>query len=236
VLDSLKLRGDETVLDVGCGRGLLLIGAAKRLTTGKAVGVDIWNAEDLSGNRPEATLENARLERVAERVEVKDGDARRLPFADGTFDVAGFEHTCRLWTLVLEVSVMMAQFPSRAIAERSFIYRTLGLGYANIGGLLMTSGIPYDSAQGRAIAGAITAVMTGVAYRTSAEIAKELGAFADYPRNADAMLRVIRNHRNAAHGNAAGYNALSINPVPLDHASIGDAALSQRARETWALR
>jgi arsenite methyltransferase len=75
------------VLDVGCGRGLLLIGAAKRLTTGKAVGVDIWQTEDLSGNRPEATLENARLERVAERVEVKDGDARRLPFADGTFDV-----------------------------------------------------------------------------------------------------------------------------------------------------
>jgi SAM-dependent methyltransferase len=87
LLDSLPWRGDETVLDVGCGRGLLLIGAAKRLTTGKAVGVDIWQAEDLSGNRPEATLENARLEGVAERVEVKDGDARRLPFADGTFDV-----------------------------------------------------------------------------------------------------------------------------------------------------
>jgi len=87
LLDGLALRGDETVLDVGCGRGLLLIGAAKRLTTGKAVGVDIWQAEDLSGNRPEATLENARLEGVTERVEVKDGDARRLPFADGTFDV-----------------------------------------------------------------------------------------------------------------------------------------------------
>jgi arsenite methyltransferase len=87
LLDGLHLRGDETVLDVGCGRGLLLIGAAKRLTTGKAVGADIWNTEDLSGNRPEATLENARLEGVAERVEVKDGDARRLPFADGAFDV-----------------------------------------------------------------------------------------------------------------------------------------------------
>jgi ubiquinone/menaquinone biosynthesis C-methylase UbiE len=87
VLERLDLEGDETVLDVGCGRGLLLIGAARRLTTGKAVGVDIWQAEDLSGNRPEATLENARLEGVAERVEVKDGDARRLPFADGTFDV-----------------------------------------------------------------------------------------------------------------------------------------------------
>jgi SAM-dependent methyltransferase len=87
LLDGLALRGDETVLDVGCGRGLLLIGAAKRLTTGKAVGVDLWQAEDLSGNRPEATQENARLEGVAERVEVKDGDARRLLFADGTFDV-----------------------------------------------------------------------------------------------------------------------------------------------------
>ena len=87
LLDSLAWRGDEAVLDVGCGRGLLLIGAAKRLTTGKAVGVDIWQAEDLSGNRPEATQENARLEGVSDRVEVKDGDARQLPFADGTFDV-----------------------------------------------------------------------------------------------------------------------------------------------------
>ncbi len=87
LLDGLKLRGDELVLDVGCGRGLLLIGAAKRLTTGKAIGVDIWNAEDLSGNRPEATLENTRLEGAAERVEVKDGDTRWLPFADGAFDV-----------------------------------------------------------------------------------------------------------------------------------------------------
>ena len=87
LLDSLPWRGDEAVLDVGCGRGLLLIGAAKRLTTGKAVGVDIWQAADLSGNRPEATRENARLEGVSDRVEVKDGDARRLPFADGTFDV-----------------------------------------------------------------------------------------------------------------------------------------------------
>ena len=87
LLASLPWRGDEAVLDVGCGRGLLLIGAAKRLTTGKAVGVDIWQAEDLSGNRPEATQENARLEGVSDRVEVKDGDARRLPFADGTFDV-----------------------------------------------------------------------------------------------------------------------------------------------------
>jgi ribonucleoside-diphosphate reductase alpha chain len=158
-----------------------------------------------------------------------------LPYrqADGSFDVAAFEHTCRLWTMVLEISVMMAQFPSRAIAERSFEYRTLGLGYANIGGLLMTSGIPYDSAEGRAIAGAISAVMTGVAYATSAQMAGELGAFKDYKRNARHMLRVIRNHRNAAHGKAEGYEQLSIAPVPLDHASLIDATLSERAKAVW---
>ena len=158
-----------------------------------------------------------------------------LPYrnADSSFDVAAFEHTCRLWTVVLEISVMMAQFPSRAIAERSFEYRTLGLGYANIGGLLMTSGIPYDSPQGRAIAGAITAVMTGVSYATSAQMAKELGPFADYKRNAQHMLRVIRNHRRAAHGLTSGYEGLSIDPVALDHANIGDAELATRARAVW---
>jgi ribonucleoside-diphosphate reductase alpha chain len=158
-----------------------------------------------------------------------------LPYrnADSSFDTAAFEHTVRLWTVVLEISVMMAQFPSRAIAERSFEYRTLGIGYANIGGLLMTSGIPYDSAEGRAIAGAITAIMTGVSYATSAEMAKELGPFKDYKRNAKHMLRVIRNHRNAAHGNAEGYEGLSINPVALDHANIQDEALSVRAKAAW---
>ncbi|MDB5505612.1 MAG: hypothetical protein JWR75_250 [Devosia sp.] len=158
-----------------------------------------------------------------------------LPYRqpDSSFDVAAYEHTTRLWTIVLEISVMMAQFPSKAIAERSFLYRTLGLGYANIGGLLMTSGIPYDSEQGRAIAGALTAVMTGIAYKTSAEMAGELGAFADYERNAQPMLRVIRNHRNAAYGNATGYEGLSINPVPLDLGSIGDATLAARAKASW---
>ena len=158
-----------------------------------------------------------------------------LPYrnTDGSFDVAAFEHTCRLWTIVLEISVMMAQFPSRAIAERSFQYRTLGIGYANIGGLLMTSGIPYDSAEGRAIAGAITALMTGASYKTSAEMAAELGAFADYERNAAHMLRVIRNHRTAAHGRADGYEGLSIAPVPLDHPSLNDAPLGERAKSVW---
>jgi ribonucleoside-diphosphate reductase alpha chain len=115
-------------------------------------------------------------------------------------NIADYEHAVRLWTLVLEVSVMMAQFPSRQIAELSYKYRTLGLGYANIGGLLMTTGIPYDSKEGRAICGALTAIMTGVSYATSAEIAGELGAFPGYKDNKDNMLRVIRNHRRAAHG------------------------------------
>jgi ribonucleoside-diphosphate reductase alpha chain len=158
-----------------------------------------------------------------------------LPYRqkDGSFDVVGFEHSCRLWTIVLEISVMMAQFPSKAIAERSYLYRTLGIGYANIGGLLMTSGIPYDSAEGRSIAGAITALMTGASYLTSAEMAGELGAFGDYERNAPHMLKVIRNHRNAAHGNATGYEGLSIAPVPLDHASLTDPALGARAKSVW---
>ncbi|WMT85259.1 vitamin B12-dependent ribonucleotide reductase [Pelagibacterium sp. 26DY04] len=158
-----------------------------------------------------------------------------LPYRgqDGVFNTADYEHTVRLWTLVLEVSVMMAQFPSRAIAERSYLYRTLGLGYANIGGLLMTSGIPYDSDEGRAIAGALTAIMTGVSYATSAEIASELGAFKDYKRNAKHMLRVIRNHRNAAYGKADGYEGLSITPVPLDHAACPDQNLVARATAAW---
>src|ERR671912_1340548 len=132
------------------------------------------------------------------------------------FDVEGYEHACRLWTMVLEISVAMAQFPSREIAELSYAYRTLGLGYANIGGLLMTMGLPYDSEAGRALCGALTAIMTGVSYATSAEMASELGPFQRYAENAESMLRVIRNHRRAAHGEELGYEFLSTNPVPLD--------------------
>ena len=158
-----------------------------------------------------------------------------LPYRqkDSSFDTESFEHTVRLWTVVLEVSVMMAQFPSRAIAERSYQYRTLGLGFANIGGMLMTSGIPYDSDEGRAICGAISAVMTGVSYATSAEMAGELGPFPDYKRNAKSMLKVIANHRTAAHGKETGYKDLSILPVPLDHASCTDANLVARAKHAW---
>ena len=104
---------------------------------------------------------------------------------------------------MLEISVMMAQFPSKAIAELSYEFRTLGLGFANIGGLLMTMGLPYDSKEGRSLCGALTAIMTGVAYATSAEMAKELGPFPGYKKNAQHMLRVIRNHRRAAHGESA---------------------------------
>ncbi|MCM2502619.1 vitamin B12-dependent ribonucleotide reductase [Aureimonas altamirensis] len=152
---------------------------------------------------------------------------------NGDFDIVNFEHATRLWTIVLEISVLMAQFPSREIAQRSYDYRTLGLGFANIGGLLMTAGIPYSSAEGRAICAAITAIMTGQSYRTSAEMAGVLGAFPDYERNADGMLRVIRNHARAAQGIANGYEGLSTDPVPLDHASLKDRKLSARAKAVW---
>jgi ribonucleoside-diphosphate reductase alpha chain len=153
--------------------------------------------------------------------------------ADKRFDVEAFEHACRLWTVALEISVLMAQFPSKKIAELSYRYRTLGLGFANIGGLLMASGIPYDSAEGRAICGAIAALMTGVAYATSAEMARELGAFPGYAANASDMLRVIRNHRRAAHGHKQGYEKLSTIPVPLDAAACPDDRLIAAARRAW---
>ncbi|WP_425087284.1 vitamin B12-dependent ribonucleotide reductase [Stappia sp.] len=152
---------------------------------------------------------------------------------DGLVDVENYEHAVRLWTMVLEISVLMAQFPSKEIAELSYKFRTLGLGYANIGGLLMTSGIPYDSDEGRAICGALTAIMTGVAYATSAEMAGELGPFPGYEENASHMLRVMRNHRRAAYGEAKGYEGLNTNPVPLDHASCTDPRLVERAKIAW---
>ncbi len=153
--------------------------------------------------------------------------------ANKRFDIESFEHACRLWTVVLEISVMMAQFPSYRIAQLSYEYRTLGIGYANIGGLLMSSGIPYDSKEGRAIAAAITAIMTGVAYATSAEMAGELGPFPGFEKNREPMLRVMRNHRRAAYGEDKGYEALHVNPVPLDAASCADKRLVDHARAAW---
>ncbi|MEQ1714815.1 MAG: vitamin B12-dependent ribonucleotide reductase [Hyphomicrobium sp.] len=152
---------------------------------------------------------------------------------DKSFDIESYEHACRLWTIVLEISVMMAQFPSKEIAELSYRYRTLGIGFANIGGLLMSAGIPYDSDEGRAICGAISAIMTGVSYETSAEMAKELGPFPGYAPNADDMLRVMRNHRRAAYGQPSGYEKLSVAPVPLDHASCPDKRLVEAAKAAW---
>src|SRR5690606_1511209 len=136
---------------------------------------------------------------------------------------------------VLEISVMMAQFPSRRIAERAYRYRTLGLGFANIGGLLMSAGIPYDSDEGRALCGAISAVMTGTAYATSAEMASELGPFPGHAPNTAAMLRVMRNHRRAAYGESGAYESLATDPVPLDHASCPpiQTALFERAKAVW---
>ncbi len=159
-----------------------------------------------------------------------------LTFRDektGTFDVESYEHAVRLWTVVLEISVLMAQFPSKQIAQLSYEFRTLGLGYANIGGLLMTSGIPYDSAAGRAICGALTAIMTGVSYATSAEMAEKLGPFPGYKKNREAMLRVMRNHRRAAHGERTGFERLATPPVPLDHAACPDQNLIEHAKSAW---
>jgi ribonucleoside-diphosphate reductase alpha chain len=152
---------------------------------------------------------------------------------DRSFDVEAYSHACRLWTVVLEISVLMAQFPSRRIAELSWRYRTLGLGYANIGGLLMSSGIPYDSAKARALCGALSALMTGEAYATSAEMAGELGAFEGYAQNREPMLRVIRNHARAARGEASGYESLSTLPVPLDVVSAPDQSIVKAAQAAW---
>lgn len=152
---------------------------------------------------------------------------------DGKFQAEDYMHASRLWTVTLEISVMMAQFPSKEIAQRSYDFRTLGLGYANIGGLLMNLGLGYDSDEGRAIGAALTAIMTGVAYATSAEIAGELGAFPGYERNREHMLRVIRNHRNAAYGATEGYENLEIKPVPLDLKNCPDSQLIDLSMAVW---
>jgi ribonucleoside-diphosphate reductase alpha chain len=153
--------------------------------------------------------------------------------ADGRFDIESYEHANRLWTIALEISVLMAQFPSERIAQLSHDFRTLGLGYANLGALLMVNGIGYDSEAGRAWAGALTAIMTGVAYATSAEMAAELGPFPGYARNREPMLRVIRNHRRAAHAAPEPeYEALTVKPQPIDPA-LCPPPLLEAARRAW---
>ncbi|MCO4293411.1 vitamin B12-dependent ribonucleotide reductase [Solitalea sp. MAHUQ-68] len=143
-----------------------------------------------------------------------------------TFDVKGFEHICRLWTIVLEISVLMAQFPSQEVAKLSYDYRTLGLGYANLGSMLMVAGIPYDSEKARAIGGAITAIMTGTAYSTSAEMAQHLGPFKEFKKNKNHMMRVMRNHRYAAYNTVEAYEDLQITPPGIDPKFCPDYLLS----------
>jgi len=147
------------------------------------------------------------------------------------FDVEGYEYNCRLWTVVLEVSVLMAQFPSKEVAQLSYEYRTLGLGYANLGTLLMVSGIPYDSEEARGIAGALTAIMTGISYKTSAEMAQVLGTFPRYEENREEMLRVMRNHRLAAY-DADNYEGLSLKPQGIK-AQYCPAYLLTAACKAW---
>jgi ribonucleoside-diphosphate reductase alpha chain len=146
-------------------------------------------------------------------------------------DVEGFEDTCRLWTAVLEISVLMAQFPSKEVAQLSYDYRTLGLGYANLGSMLMVMGIPYDSEEARGIAGAISAIMTGVSYRTSAEIARVMGPFPKFEENREAMLRVMRNHRLAAY-DADEYEGLEIKPQGIKAKYCPDYLLKS-ATKAW---
>ena len=154
---------------------------------------------------------------------------------DDGFDVDGLEHASRLWTLTLEISVTMAQYPSAEIARRSFDYRTLGLGFANLGGLLMSSGIAYDSDEGRAAGAGVSALMTGAAYRASAEIAGAMGPFEKFGDNRDAMLRVIRNHRRAAVGvsEAGDFETLAVEPAQFNDAACPWPALAKRAKTVW---
>ncbi|MGH9894461.1 MAG: vitamin B12-dependent ribonucleotide reductase, partial [bacterium] len=149
------------------------------------------------------------------------------------FDIEAYRHTIRLWTMVLEISVTMAHFPAMEVAQGSYDYRTLGLGYANLGSLLMRSGIPYDSDKGRAIIGAMTAILTGEAYATSAEMAAGLGPFPKFPENREAMLRVIRNHRRATYdAPRESYEQISHYVLGIDEA-LCPPELLQAARRSW---
>jgi len=152
---------------------------------------------------------------------------------EGEFDIPAYQHAIRIWTIVLEISVLMAGFPSKPIAEKSFVFRTLGLGYANLGSMLMRQGIPYGSPKALAITGALTAILTGESYATSAEMAGELGPFPGYEKNREAMLRVMRNHRRAAYDVPdEEYEGLTITPQGIDpHQAPSD--LLAAAQETW---
>ena len=154
---------------------------------------------------------------------------------ENKFDTMSFEHAVRLWTITLEISVLMAQFPSKEIAQNSYDYRTLGLGFANIGGLLMSIGLSYDSDEGRSICASVSALMTGISYATSAEMAGELGAFPKYSKNAKHMLKVIKNHKKAAYGRTDNYEGLTILPVPIKEEECPDLELVDSAKKAWDL-
>ena len=150
-----------------------------------------------------------------------------------TFQIDDFKHSVRLWTATLEISVLMAQFPSAEIAQKSYEYRTLGLGYCNIGSVLMHMGIPYDDERAYAICGALTAIMCGESYATSAEMAAILGPYPDYERNAEHMLKVMRNHRRAAYdAPAEEYEGLSIAPQGINAKKCPQDLLTA-ARDVW---
>ncbi len=152
---------------------------------------------------------------------------------DGKLDIESFSHAVRIWTIVLEISITMAQFPSKEIAELSYKFRTTGLGYANLGGFLMSAATAYDSEEARAFTGAVTALLTGISYRTSAEMAQQLGAFDGYSENKEDMLRVIRNHRRAAYGEKDTYENLHIQPLSIRSDHITDHALLKAAQTSW---
>ncbi|PRQ06109.1 vitamin B12-dependent ribonucleotide reductase [Enhygromyxa salina] len=152
---------------------------------------------------------------------------------DGNLDVVAIRHATRLWTIVLEVSVLMAQFPSPQIATRSFKFRTLGLGYANLGTYFMVRGVPYDSEQAAAICGGVTALMTGASYAASAELAAEHGPFPGYADNRESMLRVIRNHRRAIYDvPRSEYESLATAPKGVD-SRICPNYLLRSAQAAW---
>jgi ribonucleoside-diphosphate reductase alpha chain len=150
-----------------------------------------------------------------------------------SFMLEEYVHATRLWTIVLEISVLMAQLPSEVIAKRTYEYRTLGLGYANLGALLMKQGIPYESERGYAMTGALTAILTGESYATSAEMAKTVGAFARYAANQDTMLKVIRNHRRAAYSAPKhSYENLTVYPMGINSKYV-EPVLLEGAQRAW---
>lgn len=151
----------------------------------------------------------------------------------GVFDVEAFSHAVRVWTLILDISATASSFPSKEIAQNNHDFRTIGLGYANLGALLMTMGLPYDSERARAVAASITALMTGESYLMSTVMAKSLSPFSRFEKNKEDMLRVMRNHRLAAwSANSDEYEELSIKPRKL-RSDLAPKNILDAARRSW---